>query len=257
MGGRGVNERPTLFLGLLSGIIGLLALLSILWFLPLAILFGRAPKLVYLPLAVPGLIPAMLMVVGLLLLIGIATGYNALPGTGPRRWATRFFYPATVHLGGLLRIHRDRIAASFVEVNNGLVRSRPMAVPPERLLLLMPHCLQHTNCGIRITAAVTNCKGCGKCDIAELVELSDKIGGRLQVATGGTLARRIITEMRPGAIVAVACERDLIAGIQDTYPLPVLGILNRRPHGPCRDTGVDMEAVEEAVAFFLGRPSPD
>jgi hypothetical protein len=49
----------------------------------------------------------------------------------------------------------------------------------------------------------------------------------------------------------VACERDLSSGIQDSYPLPVFGVLNSRPQGPCYDTLVDLEKVEEALKTFL------
>jgi hypothetical protein len=82
----------------------------------------------------------------------------------------------------------------------------------------------------------------------------------IAVATGGTLARRIVVERRPKLIIAVACERDLSSGIQDSYPLPVYGILNRRPQGPCYDTLVNLERVEEALQTFLapeaGAPVP-
>ena len=72
----------------------------------------------------------------------------------------------------------------------------------------------------------------------------------LFVATGGTLARKIVTEIRPGAIVAVACERDLSGGLADTYPIPIIGISNERPYGPCLNTQVDLEKVKEAISFF-------
>jgi hypothetical protein len=69
----------------------------------------------------------------------------------------------------------------------------------------------------------------------------------MNVATGGTIARRIIKENRPDAILAVACERDLLSGILDTYPLPVLGVFNSRPNGPCINTIVDVNLVEEII----------
>jgi hypothetical protein len=49
----------------------------------------------------------------------------------------------------------------------------------------------------------------------------------------------------------VACERDLTSGIQDTHPLPVYGILNERPEGPCRNTLVDLTTLEKALRFFI------
>jgi hypothetical protein len=53
--------------------------------------------------------------------------------------------------------------------------------------------------------------------------------------------------------VAVACELDLTTGIQDAYPLPVIGILNERPNGPCFNTRVDIERVDRAICHFLER----
>ena len=75
----------------------------------------------------------------------------------------------------------------------------------------------------------------------------------MSVATGGTLARRIVVEKKPNIIIGVACERDLTSGIQDSYPIPVFGILNRRPNGPCYDTDVDLELVERGMVAVLGK----
>jgi len=86
--------------------------------------------------------------------------------------------------------------------------------------------------------------------VGRLVELGEKYGLRLEVVNGGTLARRRVADFRPSGIVAVACERDLTYGIQDAYPVPVFGVINDRPNGPCVNTCVDMELVEDAVRFF-------
>ncbi len=104
---------------------------------------------------------------------------------------------------------------------------------------------------MRITGSVENCEACGKCKIKDLVALSKKYNIPASVATGGTLARRIVVQKKPSVIVAVACERDLTSGIQDSYPIPVFGILNNRPFGPCYDTDVNMELVEEGITTFL------
>ena len=57
---------------------------------------------------------------------------------------------------------------------------------------------------------------------------------------------------KPEIIIGVACERDLTSGIQDSYPIPVFGILNKRPFGPCYDTDVDLDLVEWGMITFLG-----
>jgi hypothetical protein len=89
-----------------------------------------------------------------------------------------------------------------------------------------------------------------------LNELSDRYQVKIAVATGGTLARRIIVDNRPEAIVAVACELDLTSGIQDSYPIPVIGILNERPNGPCINTKVDIEKVKDAILDFIEPKRP-
>ena len=155
-------------------------------------------------------------------------------------------------MGKCLGISTDEIRRSFVAINNRLVFAEAKKVKPEHLLLLLPHCLQCHECDVRITGDVKNCKACGKCKIKDLVALSEKYGAPISVATGGTLARRIVKEMKAEVIIAVACERDLTSGIQDSYPIPVFGILNQRPFGPCYDTDVDMKMVEKGIQTFLG-----
>ena len=63
--------------------------------------------------------------------------------------------------------------------------------------------------------------------------------------------------MRPNAILAVACERDLTSGIQDVFPMPVIGVLNRRPNGPCFNTSVDIDAIEEEIKTFISGKDND
>lgn len=163
----------------------------------------------------------------------------------------RVLLPLMIVVGRILGLSKKEIRASFIQVNNDMVLAECGRYPAERLLLLMPHCLQSSKCKLRLTYNIYNCKRCGKCPIAGLIELSDRYGIFLSIATGGTLARRIVMQRRPAMIIATACERDLASGIQDTYPLPVYGVLNQRPHGPCMDTLVVLETVETAIRRFI------
>ena len=63
-------------------------------------------------------------------------------------------------------------------------------------------------------------------------------------------------EKRPKLVLAVACERDLTSGIKDCYPLPVIGILNDRPFGPCFNTTVDVRKIDDALSQILLIPEP-
>ena len=206
-----------------------------------------------LPLAVGIVILTAYLGVAALLAMIVISSYLQRDLISAKRITVRILFPLALAIGKTLGISEDEIRGSFIEIHNSLVRAASPLVRGDGLLLLLPHCLQNFQCPHRVTAEVGNCTGCGKCEIADLTKLCDSYGIKMSIATGGTLARRVIVETRPKAIVAVACERDLASGIQDSYPIPVIGILNERPFGPCRDTRVDLGLVAGAVRFFLGR----
>jgi hypothetical protein len=134
---------------------------------------------------------------------------------------------------------------------NGLTRLRHSRCKPDELLVLVPSCLQRSQCPQKITNDIKECQRCGRCKINDIIALSEKYGTRCAVATGGRLALDLAKSNGVRAIVAVACEKELQAGLTGAFPKPSLGIINRRPHGPCRDTDVDLAEVEAAIAWFL------
>ncbi|MFO8060068.1 MAG: DUF116 domain-containing protein, partial [Bacillota bacterium] len=98
---------------------------------------------------------------------------------------------------------------------------------------------------------VSLCRRCGRCPMAEILNATDGMDLPIYVSTGGTQARRIVSERRPKVIVAVACERELTEGIRDVGGIPVVGVVNRRPHGPCYNTDVEVEKLIAAVKGIL------
>jgi hypothetical protein len=185
-----------------------------------------------------------------LLILTLIRGKEVFFATKLRGVVIEVLFPIMIVVGRLLGISKEKVRQSFVEVNNLLVRAKCRDTKPRRILLLMPHCLQFNDCAIKITSDAYKCQACGKCRIKDLVILAKKYDVHLSVATGGTLARRRVAEAKPDVIIAVACERDLTSGIQDAYPLPVIGILNDRPFGPCFNTSVDISKVSEALEFL-------
>jgi hypothetical protein len=187
----------------------------------------------------------------LTLVFTILRGKNLFFNRRIRGVVIRWLFPLLVLVGRVVGKSKDQVMRAFVTINNQLVLAEARRSPPDKLLILLPHCLQHHDCDMRITINVENCKACGKCKIKGLVALSQKYHIAISVATGGSVARRIVVQRRPDMIIAVACQRELTTGIQDTYPLPVFGILNNRPFGPCFDTQVDLELVEKGILTFL------
>jgi hypothetical protein len=164
--------------------------------------------------------------------------------------ANELLFPLTLVIGKVLGIKSEKIRSSYIAVNNYLVKSKHIILNGERVMILLPHCLQNNECPHKITVDINNCKQCGKCCVSDLIKLSQKYSAIIKVATGGTLARKLIKECRPSGVIAVACERDLSMGIQDSGSIPVFGVLNCRPNGPCFNTSVDIAKVEQALIMI-------
>jgi hypothetical protein len=128
---------------------------------------------------------------------------------------------------------RDRVENAAVKVYDALALARQRKVTGGELLLLIPRCLAK-----------------------ETLEGVLGIAGRYKipvfVATRGQLARRVIKERRPRAVVAVACERDMVSGLHDVAGrVPVLGLTLTLPSGPCKDTRLDLARLEEWVKAYV------
>jgi hypothetical protein len=150
----------------------------------------------------------------------------------------------------MLGVNRNILRTSFVKVNNALTKAQKGRIRGQRILVLLPHCLQIDICNRKLTTDLHKCMRCGKCPVGSLIVMGETMGLSVEVVNGGTLARKKVATLKPDGIVAVACELDLTLGIQDVYPIPVYGVINDRPHGPCFNTCVDMKLVEEGIAFF-------
>ena len=246
------RPKKRVFLGMLSLTTLLMAVvLFVIWYIGVPGLSEIQPWL-------PTLLGAAFSAVVLLAFFGIINmvlAVSGLPYLGILQKQTyeliNALFPFAVYLGRLFGIRRRKLEASFIAVSNLLFRRRKIRVPASRLLVVTPHCLQLASCPHKITRDPHNCHRCGGCDIGALVTLADEMGFHFFVATGGTLARQIVRDTRPKAVLAIACERDLMSGIQDVYPLPAIGVLNIRPNGPCYNTHVDMELVRKQLEEII------
>lgn len=253
-----MRPKKRIFLALiLVSIVVLAGMFFLLWQL---ILPGLASLNMYLPIIVAtiiggGILVLTFAVLGMIFtLLGIKKFFVFQK---PAWYSINMLFPIAVFIGKLLDINKEIIERSFIEVSNHLVKQNNIKIAPERLLILTPHCIQLDVCPHKITRDINNCKQCGRCPVGDLLTLTRKYGVHLAVATGGTLARQVVKRIRPKAILAIACERDLTSGIQDVFPIPVIGVLNERPHGPCCNTIVDINKVELAIKNFLQTDGTD
>lgn len=259
------RPKKRLFIGMLSLTTILMAVaLYIIWYIGVPGLASIQPAL---PWILGAIVTAVVVVafLGIFNMVLAVAGLPYVPFLQKQTYELiNMLFPLAVRLGKVFGISRRRLEGSFIAVSNLLFNRMGIRVPADRLLVVTPHCLQLASCPHKITRDPENCKRCGGCDIGALVTLSHEMGFHFFVATGGTLARQIVYKTRPKAVLAIACERDLMSGIQDVYPLPAVGVLNIRPNGPCYNTHVDMAEVRAQLEKIIipqekvakGEPAP-
>ncbi len=122
------------------------------------------------------------------------------------------------------------------------------AVPYNRRLFLLPHCLKHAEgCPADYDQFGLDCKTCGACSIADFRTRAEDLGYKVLVAEGSPIVLKIIVSGHVDAIVGVAClnvlekaiDKILLAGI----PCAAVPLLS----DDCRNTSVDEEWVSEMI----------
>jgi len=150
------------------------------------------------------------------------------------RWLLAGTERRVISLGRTLSIDADRAAHSMIKIHNELTLHTDVQTAPDRVLVLLPRCLAREQLG-------------------QARSMGEALGVHTAVVAGGELARQRILELRPKAIIGVACERDLVSGLRDVgHKVSVLGIPNTRPNGPCKDTTIDLLALRRAIELCIG-----
>ena len=189
-----------------------------------------------LPLVIGLLIFSIWLLIALwfmVMVFSIMTEKDLLMKFRGKEFSITFLVPLVFNLGSKLGISADLLGHSFVEVSNALIKTSKIKVNPENLLVLLPRCLK-------------------KDLLKNILNYSQKLNIPTFVVGGGEKAREVVYKTKPRVIIGVACERDLLSGIRDVIDkIPVIGIPNRRPEGPCKNTIIDFEEFKKTVNFFL------
>jgi hypothetical protein len=233
-----VNENLATFFLLAFGIIFMfLALLPVIWYL-------IKPRIMQLSASVSNLVESAVIgfaLAGLALFvletISVLGFKKSIFPYRLREKFILFLLPKTVWFGAKLGISRDRVGNSFIKVHNFITKSFAGNLDADRLLILLPRCLKRETRN-------------------QIMNRVNGNGFKVVTAGGGEQAREAIRQYRPTFILALACERDLMSGILDVAEkIPVLAIPNKRPEGPCKNTEVYLEELDETLRFITDRRS--
>ena len=203
------------------------------------VFFLLAPRLAGLHRSVPALMWGGLLIVGAILWLWwgvLFLSYQLRRPLLPERLAERGPFLRLMRLTSRVADwfgRRDWVENAAVKVYNGLAMMRGRKVGQGELLVLIPRCLS-------------------KDTLDGVLGIAGRYGVPVFVATRGQLARRVIRERRPRAVVAVACERDMVSGLHDVAgKIPVLGLTMTLPAGPCKDAMLNLGQLEEWVRAYV------
>ena len=129
---------------------------------------------------------------------------------------------------------------SMVMVGNFFWKQQFLAIPFNRRMLLLPHCLKHAEgCPAEYTQFGLDCERCGACSIADYKVRAEQLGYKVLVAEGSPVVLKIIVSGYIDGILGVAClnvlekaiDKILIAGVP-SYAVPLHS-------GDCLNTTLD------------------
>ncbi len=144
---------------------------------------------------------------------------------------------------------------TMVVLTSAFWQEQVAGIPPERRLLLLPHCLKHAEgCPADYDEFGLDCEKCGACSIADFRGIAEQMGYKVLVAEGSPIVLKIIVSGYVDAVVGVAClnvlekaiDKILLAGI----PCMAVPLLS----SDCRNTSVDEEWVDEMINISRSEP---
>jgi geranylgeranyl pyrophosphate synthase len=145
---------------------------------------------------------------------------------------------------------------TMVCLANEFWREQVQAIPFNRRLLLLPHCLKHAEgCPADYDEFGLDCRKCGACSVADFKTKAEDLGYKVLVSEGTPIVLKIIVSGHVDAIVGVAClnvlekaiDKILLAGI----PCVATPLLSSN----CRNTSVDDDWVAEMIDLKTPPPA--
>ena len=141
---------------------------------------------------------------------------------------------------------------AMVLIGNAFWKQQFLAIPFERRLLLLPHCLKHADgCPADYDEFGLDCEKCGACSIADYKVRAEQLGYKVLVAEGSPIVLKIIVSGHVDGILGVAClnvlekaiDKVLLAGVP-SYAVPLHS-------GDCKNTRLDESWVWHCLDKYV------
>ncbi len=139
---------------------------------------------------------------------------------------------------------------AMVMLNNEYWREEFAAVPFEKRLFSMPHCLkQAENCTAKMDEVQLHCNSCGLCSLADFDGVGKRLGYNVLIAEGTPIVIKLIASGEVEAILGIACLNVLEKAFDKVLQIGIPALAIPLLRDTCHNTEVDEDWVMQALGF--------
>jgi len=132
-----------------------------------------------------------------------------------------------------------------VEVRNKVNFNIFKNIKSQDKILVLPHCLRHSDCEAKLESSGLVCKDCNRCVIGVLKNKAENKGFKVFIIPGSTFLKKILDENKFKAVLGVACYQDLNLAMMKLSNFSCQGVPLLKDG--CINTKVDPRAVLEKI----------
>jgi geranylgeranyl diphosphate synthase, type II len=152
---------------------------------------------------------------------------------------------------GRLNLPEGYLGFAMVLIGNYYWKQQFLAVPYERRMLLLPHCLKNAEgCPAEYDEFGLNCEKCGACSIADYKVRAEQLGYKVLVAEGSPVVLKLIVSGYIDGILGVACLNVLEKAIDKVLLAGVPSFAVPLHSGDCKNTKMDEDWIWEVLEQY-------
>jgi uncharacterized protein len=147
-----------------------------------------------------------------------------------------------------LGIKPENIDNLYIELKNSMHRDKFVRTPPEKKAVFIPQCMRNSKTCKAVLGEFgwecAKCSGYKECKVFAIKEKAEKAGYKVFIVPGGSMVFKILKEIKPSAVLGIACMKELIMAAEE-ISLPIQAV--RLSKDGCVDTDVDLKEVFTAL----------
>lgn len=145
-------------------------------------------------------------------------------------------------------VEENELLRLYVESKNRSLIENFASTPYKERVLMLPQCLRAKDCPAELGKYGYECQECGRCAIKTIMQTCKKLGYKgVFILPGGSLAKKILLELKPKASLGVACAKELVLGSFLCEKMGVIGQGVALLKDGCINTVVDLGTLTDAL----------